>query len=229
MATVVEDEDLFAKASGQNVHPKGPAPKEAGEKPPVKPKGTNDRGPEWDRAEAEIKAKSPRKENQSARAKIIQKSVYLSAAEGALNVGLPQTATALAACSKPLSQAWDRAAKNSSIVDRMVSMVEGTQSDTAILIGLHLTITAAFALESGIIQKLMERNTWLQNHPAAQASIATSLALAMTLPEKLLVRADVESENLDEAVNDLVSSASNLMVAQQAQAQQAQEAYARAH
>src|SRR4029077_9152711 len=84
---------------------------------PVTPAGTDDRGPEWDRAREIIDEKTPRKENQSLRAKILQKSIYLSAAQAALNAELPQTAATIALCSKPLSQALDRSAKKNALIN----------------------------------------------------------------------------------------------------------------
>ena len=180
---------------------------------PVEPSGRADRGPEWDRAADAIADAAPRKETQSLRAKILQKTVYLSAAQGALNLGLPQTATTIAVCSKPLSQAADRLAKKNTVVDKIVGLVESTQSDTTILIGLHLCIGSAFALESGVMQRIMERNAWLQSHPAARNMLAGGLVSMMTLPEKLLVRANIESEDLDKVSAELQEKAAQLIAA----------------
>lgn len=214
-----------AKASPAS--PDIPWPKQVPPVEPVTPAGTDDRGPEWDRAADVIRDKVPRKETQSLRAKILQKSIYLAAARGALKADLPQTATTIAVCSKPLSQALDRSAKKNAAINRIVSLVEGTQSDTAMLIGLHACIASAFVLESGMVQRVIERNSWLQAHPGAQMTIAGALASMMTLPEKFLVRADIESEDLERMAGTLLEEAANRMQDQAAAAMAAQAEHAR--
>jgi len=194
---------------------------------PVTPSGHPKPSPEWSKARAEetIKDSEPRKEVHSARAKILQKTVYLPAARKALDLQLPETATVLAASSKPLSQAWDRAAKKSPFIGKVVNLVAGSQSDTAILIGLHSCILSALALESGLVNRLIEKNNWLKENPTAQIAIATALASMMKLPQQLLVRADIESENLDEATGKLLDEAAAMVAEQE---QRRADAYAQA-